>query len=268
MAVIDAHAHIYPPKIADRAVDAIGDFYNIEMFGKGTAEHLLSRCEEAPITHFLVHSVATTAHAVEHINDFIADECRKHPQFIGFAAMHQDYQNMEAEIDRAISLGLKGVKIHPDTQHVNMDDPRLMRLYEIIEGRLPVVIHTGDYRYDYSHPRRLVNILKAFPDLRVDAAHLGCWSRYEIGYDVLHDLALRSDNVFLDESSSQWFLGQRRTRELARMWGTDRIMFGSDFPMWDPAAEYHQFVTAGFTDDELENMLWHNAERFAGVTVS
>ena len=67
--------------------------------------------------------------------------------------------------------------------------------------------------------------------------------------------------------SSQFFLGQRRTVELARMWGTDRIMFGSDYPMWSPAAEYDQFVTAGFSEDELENMLWHNAERFAGVKV-
>lgn len=31
-----------------------------------------------------------------------------------------------------------------------MDDPRLMRIYEIIEGRLPLIVHTGDYRYDYS----------------------------------------------------------------------------------------------------------------------
>ena len=51
------------------------------------------------------------------------------------------------------------------------------------------------------------------------------------------------------------------------MWGTDRIMFGSDFPMWDPAEEFHTLATAGFTDDELENILWHNAERFSGVKV-
>ena len=42
MAVIDAHAHIYPDKIASRAVDAVGDFYLIDMFGEGTVEHLLS----------------------------------------------------------------------------------------------------------------------------------------------------------------------------------------------------------------------------------
>ena len=126
-----------------------------------------------------------------------------------------------------------------------------------------MVIHTGDYRYDYSHPRRLMNVLKTFPDLVVDAAHFGCWSRYEVGYDILHN----ADNLFVDASSSQFFLGQRRTVELTRMWGTDRIMFGSDFPMWDPAEEYRTLTTAGFTEDELENILWHNAERFAGVKV-
>ena len=109
-----------------------------------------------------------------------------------------------------------------------------------------------------------MNVLKAFPNLVVDAAHFGCWSRYEVGYDILHN----AENLFVDASSSQFFLGQRRTVELARMWGTDRIMFGSDYPMWSPAAEYDQFVTAGFSEDELENMLWHNAERFAGVKVS
>ncbi|MBU5406402.1 amidohydrolase family protein [Paraeggerthella hongkongensis] len=262
MAVIDAHAHIYPDKIASRAVDAIGDFYVIDMYGKGTVEHLLASKERAPITHFIVHSVATTPGSVETINNFIAEQCRLHPEFIGFMTMHQDYPDPEKEIERAIGLGLHGMKLHPDTQHVNMDDPRLMNVYEIIEGRMPIVLHTGDYRYDYSHPQRLLNVLKTFPDLVVDAAHFGCWSRYDVGYDILHN-----ENLFVDASSSQFFLGQRRTVELARMWGTDRIMFGSDFPMWDPAAEYDQFVTAGFSEDELENMLWHNAERFAGVKV-
>ena len=164
MAVIDAHAHIYPDKIASRAVDAVGDFYLIDMFGEGTVEHLLSAQQHAPITHFIVHSVATTPGSVESINNFIAEQCRQHPEFIGFMAMHQDYPEPEKEIERAIGLGLKGMKLHPDTQHVNMDDPRLMNVYEMIEGRLPIVIHTGDYRYDYSHPRRLMNVLKTFPD--------------------------------------------------------------------------------------------------------
>ncbi len=262
MAVIDMHAHIYPDKIADRAVDAVGDFYHVDMYGKGTATHLLSSQEHAPITHFVVHSVATKPATVASINDFIAEQCQLHPEFIGFMAMHQDLEDPEAEIERAIELGLRGMKLHPDTQKVEMDDPRLMEIYEMIEGRLPLIVHTGDYRTDFSHPRRLKNILHAFPNLVVDAAHFGGWSVAEIGYDILHE-----ENVFIDVSSSMAYLGKRRTRELARMWGTERVMFGSDFPMWDPAHEYDVFTTSGFTDDELENMLWHNAERFTGVKV-
>ena len=53
-----------------------------------------------------------------------------------------------------------------------MDDPRLMRIYGMIEGRLPLIVHTGDYRTDFSHPRRLKNILRTFPNLVVGAAHL------------------------------------------------------------------------------------------------
>ena len=263
MAVIDMHAHIYPDKIAERAVDAVGDFYLVGMYGQGTSAHLLSSQQRSPITHFVVHSVATKPSGVATINNFIAQHCEQHPEFIGFMAMHQDLENPEAEIERALSLGLCGMKLHPDTQKVDMDDPRLMNIYEIIAGRLPLIVHTGDYRTDFSHPRRLKNILHTFPNLVVDAAHYGGWSIPEIGYDLLHD-----ENVFIDVSSSMMYLGNRRAKELVNLWGTERVMFGSDFPMWDPVHEYDTFTSLGFSDDQLEDMLWHNAERFTGVKVS
>lgn len=265
MNVIDCHCHIYPEKIAGRAVQSVGDFYLIHMDeSEGTGEGLLAACAGSPITHYVVHSVAVKPSNVQHINDYIASQCEKHPEFIGFATLHQDFEDPEAEIERAMSMGLRGLKLHPDTQQVNMDDPRLMRIYEIIEGRLPLIIHTGDYRYDYSHPRRLRNVLKAFPNLVVDAAHYGGWSIPEQGYDYLHDA---NENLFIDVSSSMQFLGPRRSRELINMWGTDRILFGSDFPMWSPVAEYDTFMSLGFSDAEYENMLWHNCERFLGFEV-
>lgn len=263
MTVIDVHAHIYPEKIAAKAVGAIGAFYDTSMYGRGTSEHLLSSMEHSPITNFVVHSVATNARSVESINDFIARECEAHPEFTGFMAMHQDYADPEKEVERAMAMGLKGMKIHPDTQEVDLDDPRLMNVYEIIEGRLPIIIHTGDYRHGYSHPRRLKNVLRTFPDLVVDAAHFGGWSMPEVGYDFLGD-----EHCFIDMSSSMYWLGPRRTKELCRLYGTERVLFGSDFPMWDPVSEYTIFAGIDFSDDELENMLWHNAERFMGENLS
>ena len=133
MPFVDAHAHIYPEKIATKAMQSVADFYVMRGAGGGSSEWLLNRTAETPITNFIVHSVAVKASNVETINNFISEECKIHPEFVGFGTMHPDYENMEAEVIRAIDLGLHGFKIHPDTQFVNIDDPRLMRFYEIIE---------------------------------------------------------------------------------------------------------------------------------------
>lgn len=263
MAVIDAHTHIYPEKIAAKAVAAVGDFYGVGMQPGGTPEALLATMRECPITHAIVHSVATTAKSVTSINDFLAAQAAAHSEFIGFGTMHPDFEDKEAEVERAIALGLHGFKLHPDTQEVDADDPRLMEFYEIIEGRLPVVIHTGDYRHDFSHPRRIARVLDSFPELVVDAAHFGGWSIYDIGYDYLGGY----ERLFVDSSSSQPIMGDRHTAEIIRMWGCDRVMFGSDQPMWSPVSEYEAFRALDFTDAEFEKMLWRNAERFAGVEV-
>ena len=269
--IIDAHAHIYPEKIASRAVSAIGQFYGVEqsMAGKGSAADLLAVTERSAITHFIVHSVATSARSVPTINTFLAEHAAAHPEFIGFGTMHPDVppEEMEAEVERALALGLRGFKLHPDTQQTNMDDPRLMTFYEIIAGRAPLVVHTGDYRHDYSSPRRLVRILRAFPDLTVDAAHLGGWSIYERGYDIIHEPPAipHPERLFVDASSSFVFTGHRRMRELIRMWGADRVMFGSDYPMWDPAAELDEMLHCDLSDDELDLVLCRNAEVFCGL---
>lgn len=259
MKVTDCHCHIYPEKIAERAVAGVGQFYGREMLSPdGTAEGLLRACEGSPIQRFIVHSVATKPEQVASINDFIAKACAAHSEFVGFMTLHQDFPDPEAEMDRARELGLKGIKLHPDTQRVDMDDARLMRIYEEACARgLPLIMHCGDYRYDFSHPRRMAKVLRAFPELVVDAAHFGGWSIFDLALEHLEDA-----DCYVDMSSSVEFLGLRRTVELCRAYGCHRVMFGSDFPMWQPVAEWERFADAGFTEEELRLMAWENASRF------
>jgi hypothetical protein len=255
---IDSHCHIYPEKIASRAIDGVGNFYGIPMdCTGGTADALVADSAGAPIVGHIVHSVATRADQVESINNFIAAACQAHPQYTGFMTLHQDMADPAAEIERACKLGLKGVKLHPDTQRVNMDDPRLMRIYEIIEGRLPLIMHCGDYRYDFSHPRRMKAVLRAFPGLVVDAAHFGGWSIFDVAVEFLEH-----ERCYMDISSSMEFIGDRRTRELVEIYGPERIMFGSDYPMWSPVAEYNRFAALGFDEAALKKMMLTNAQRF------
>ena len=98
MDIFDFHAHIYPEKIASRAVEGVGGFYHIPMHCDGLAETLIKNGKEGGISHFLVHSVATSPKHVTVINDFIADECKKHEEFYGFGTMHPEFENKEEEI--------------------------------------------------------------------------------------------------------------------------------------------------------------------------
>lgn len=256
--VIDIHCHIYPDAIKEKAVQSVGRFYQISMdVADGSGEALLAACEGSPIGRHVVHSVALGAHQVTSINDFIAAQCAAHPQFTGFFTLHQDFPNPEVEIERALAMGLVGLKLHPDSQQVNMDDPRIMAICEMAEGRFPIIMHCGDYRYDYSHPRRMKKLLRRFPRLVVDAAHFGGWSVYDLALEYLEE-----ENCYLDMSSAQAFLGPRRTAELVRLYGTDRILFGSDFPMWNPVEELATFSALPFTPEELEAMTSTNAQRF------
>ena len=258
--IVDIHNHIYPDKVASKAVENIGRFYNVQMSGEGSVSNLLKIQEVGGIDYSIVHSVALKADNVKGVNDFIAEQAAQHPSFVGFATMHHDFAEMEDEIERVIKLGLKGFKIHPDSQGVNIDDERLMRFYGMIEGRLPLMAHCGDYRWDNSHPSRVREVLRAFPNLVVDAAHFGGWSLYDLAVEYLED-----ENCFMDISSASVYLGPRRTTELIRIYGADRILFGSDYPMWDPIEELGRFKLNDLTDLEREKILWRNAEVYLGI---
>ena len=62
--VTDAHCHIYPEKIASRAVAGTDKFYHEHSIGSGTAEGLTEMGDKAGIDRYIVQSVATTPHQV------------------------------------------------------------------------------------------------------------------------------------------------------------------------------------------------------------
>lgn len=260
--IIDAHAHIFPNKIAEKAVAGIGKFYpDLAMHLDGTAETLIKTGAESGITKFIVQSVATTHEQVESINNFISRSVKKYPDnFIGFAAMHPDYPDIESEIDRAVSLGLKGVKIHPDFQRFCIDDQKAMKLYEVLEGRLPILIHTGDSRYQWSKPERLVKILKAFPKLDVIAAHFGGWSEWDDAAAVLG-----GKRLWVDTSSSLYALSPKRARELINIFGVQNVLFGTDYPMWEAKPELEMLAKIDLTENEREMIFHKNAERLLKI---
>ncbi len=258
--VIDFHSHIYPEKLAEKAAKSIGDFYTITVSEKGTVSDLLQngKAEKAggdtAIDRFVVFSAAAVPEQVRSINNYIAEVSREHREFNGFGTLHPDLPNAPDEIEHIAALGLKGIKLHPDLQRFNIDDERMMDTYAALEGRLPVIFHTGDYRYSWSHPARLAKVLDRFPRLTAVAAHFGGWSVFDLALEYLKDRF-----CFFDVSSSLPFLGNKRSLELIRIYGAERFLFGSDYPMWNPVSCLKDFLKLELTDSERELILYKNA---------
>lgn len=264
MKIFDAHCHIFPEKIAAKASVNIGKFYDLHMDYDGSIKTLMDIYKKVGVDKCLVQSVATTPAQVQSINNFIAESVKKYPDmFVGFCALHphMEKKEIEAEIDRAVSLGLKGIKLHPDFQQFKIDDRKAYDIYEAAEGRLPILFHTGDYRYDYSSPKRLANALKDFPKLTAIGAHFGGWSEWADGEKYLAD----NPNVYVDTSSSLYELTPAQAKEYITAFTPDRVMFGTDYPMWSIENELKHMAEIELSDSDREKIMYKTACKLLGI---
>lgn len=260
--IIDCHCHVYPDKIAAKAVKGIGDFYGLDMGMAGTVSDMTDAEKKAGITDCIIFSVATKTSQVRSINEFIAENVAKDPEHrTGLGTLHPDSDDIDGDIEQIISLGLKGVKLHPDVQQFKIDDYRCLKIYEKCEGRLPILMHTGDSRYDFSNPNRLKPVLEIFTGLTVIGAHLGGWSIWEQAARELCGFG----NFYVDCSSSLYALDVQTAVGIIREYGSERVLFGTDYPMWEPKAEMERFNALPLNTAERENILWKNAVKLFGI---
>jgi predicted TIM-barrel fold metal-dependent hydrolase len=231
------------------------------MHHNGRTAELLESGRKAGVVKYVIFSTATTPHQVEAINDYIISECALHPEFIGTGTMHTEYADFEKEIDRIYRAGVRGIKVHPDFQQFNFDDERLMPVYALLEkNNMFVITHSGDYRYDFSHPARVARVAELFPRLRIVAAHFGGWMTWELGRRYLV-----KPNVYVDTSSTIGFGGVQPVYEGLKAFDPTHIFFGCDFPMWDHQEEVGRLLSLGLNDKLLEDIFYNNFAAFYGL---
>lgn len=261
--IIDAHCHIYPEKIAAKAAVSVGNFYGEQPACTGTVEELLALGREVGISRFVVQSVATAPKQVASINTFIASEVEKsNGVLIGFGTLHPESADIAADFAHLRALGLKGVKLHPDIQGFALDDARCMRMYALCEEEgIPVLLHTGDSRYDFSNPNRFLPVMRRFGGVTFIGAHLGGWSLWE---RACEDLG-QEPNLLVDCSSSLSYIPTDRAREIIRRYGAERVLFGTDFPLHSPVDEMRRFELLGLDEAEKKMILSTNVKKLLRI---
>ena len=279
--IIDSHCHVYPEKIAARAVESTDQFYDTHAHGKGTVTDLLTAGAAAGCDGYVIQSVASTPHHVESINRFIvtaiaeAEAAGHHGRLTGLGTLHPDHPDLRGAMEAIVGSGLHGVKLHPDMQKFDIDDEKAYPIYALCaEYGLPILMHMGDPRFNYSHPDRLYRVLTDFPTLTVVAAHMGGWANWDYACERLSGFA----NLYVDTSSSMATpakeygiqpyvesLSPAHTAALIRKWGAEKVLFGSDYPMWSQAEDLAVFFAMGLTEDENRMILSENAKRVFSI---
>ena len=261
--IINAHCHIYPEKIASKAVLGIRDFYDLNMSLDGTVDGLLRDGGKVGVTHYLIHSVATTPKQVESINEFIAEIVKERPDlFTGFGTLHPDSDDIQGDFDYLIELGLKGVKLHPDFQRFAMNEERAFKIGEVVrDGKVPMLVHCGDFRYNYSNPEQIKPFLDEFPEIPFIGAHFAGWSIWEEATEKLAG----TPNLYVDICSSLYDLSPETAVELIHAYGSDKVLWGTDYPMWESVSEMEYFNKLDLTERERSQILYENAAKLLNI---
>jgi hypothetical protein len=232
--IIDAHTHIFPEKVADRAMERLSAMYDAQPVRRPVLDQLIVEMDEAGVDRSVYAPVSTAPRQVPSINRF-ALNLVDHPRMIPFGTLHPQYEDIDGEIDRLLEGGIRGVKLQPFFQGFTFEDPRTRAMLEAIGDQLAVLIHGGQeimtIEDPVPHGEALARLVDDFPKLRLIVAHMGGYNMWDgvdehlVGAPVHFDLSYTFD-----------FAPDEVIERICSRHGWDRIIFGSDFP-WQGQAE-------------------------------
>lgn len=262
--LIDFHVHCFPDQVAPRALEALTGQYGVKAHFDATVGGLLALMDDAGVNVSVVMPVATKAAQVQSINDWAAANSSE--RVVCFGAMHPDFADQRAEVERMLSLGLKGVKLQPQWQEFDPDGQRIAPFLEAAEGRLIVLFHAGNEIVPITDvratPQRLAAVHARYPRLTMVAAHMGGY----LMFDESENHIIGRDGIHLDTSYlPPAELPDERMLRMIRAHGAERILFATDGPFGDPAADLERLLHIGLTQDELEAICWQNAATLLGL---
>ena len=269
--IIDIHTHVFPEAIAAKAINKLAKNSGITALTDGTAAGVAARAAEWGIDHSVCLPVATKASQTSDIIEFAAAINEQYPQLTCLAGIFPQAEDMPQMMEKAVRMGLRGIKLHPQYQQVYMDDPCIFEVMRIAtEYGLAVIYHAGKdlgmlHMPTFGAPDRTTKLLDqleaaGITDYKLCAAHLG-------GFDCWDDVEkyLVGRNIYLDTSFVAGYIDEQQAHRIILNHGTDKILFGSDCP-WQNARDTATYVQSFHLGEAAEKLIFaENAKTFLGL---
>ena len=263
--IIDFHTHVFPDRIASKALSVLTRSCHIAPATDATCSSLLHSMENAGIGLSVVLPVLTSPQQFDSVLRFAVETnlrfCSEdRPGLLSFAGIHPDSENYKEEIRIIAREGIPGIKLHPNYQNRNFDDIRCMRImYKASESGLIILAHTGSdpvsWDRDCCTPDRILNVLKVLAPPKLVLAHLGSNLNWQESYEKLCGLDVRMDTSFaINEIDEELFV------KMVRRHGADKILFATDSPWADQKRSVERFLSfQGISEKEKQQILYKNA---------
>ena len=259
--IIDFHTHCFPDVLAPKALAFLQEKSGSIPTTEATVASNIKKMDECGIGLSVVCSIATNARQLAKVNSFAIDVNDFSTRLAALGSAHPESEILEEELQRLLDHDIHGVKIHPEYGPYYIDSPEWKRVFALCqEMGLFVVTHAG---YDFispdriaATPERLGRILDEFPDLTLVAAHLGGNRMWD---EVERHLCGRKNLYFDTALLAAEGAPQERVLSVIRNHGTDRVLFGTDMPWSDPAAELSYLASLDLTREEFRAITEENA---------
>jgi len=273
--IVDIHTHTFPDKIAAATVEKLAALSHTPPFSDGTVSGLASSMALAGIDRSVVLPVATNPRQVSHVNDSSIRLNESGGPVVSFGCMHPDFPHWKEELSRIAAAGIRGIKLHPVYQGVDLDDVRYLRILDrCSQLGLAVLAHAG---FDIGYPGAVrcspamsLRAVKQVGPVTLILAHMGGWRCWEEAAELLSDTG-----VYLDTSFSLgripgegWYspeeaalLSDHQFVAMVRTFGAHRILFGSDSPWTGQKECLSRLRSLPLTEEELDAILGGNAQK-------
>lgn len=277
--IIDMHTHIFPEKISEAVIEKLSRTSRTPAFTNGTLSGLLKSMNAAQINLSVILPVATNSKQVEKIN---AASAALNEKFFGegifsFGCIHPDFTNYREELGRVKNFGLKGIKIHPVYQDTNIDDAKFLRILDrAAELDLIVVTHAGlDIGFPgviRCSPQMIKKVVDTIGNFKFVLAHMGGWKNWDEVLEILADTKIFMDTAFstgeiIPRSDFHWeksdlkLLSSAQFMNFVKVFGEDRILFGTDSPWTSPKPSIEFIKKLPLEDGGKDKILGLNAKK-------
>jgi predicted TIM-barrel fold metal-dependent hydrolase len=259
--IIDAHTHIFPEQVAERAIKTIVDNTKgrVDAYTDGTFNSLLASMDRAGIDISLVLTVATTPGQGCGILKWLRQMIGRSPRLVYFGSVHPYDPGNKDIIFEMIDLGIQGLKFHPAYQGFPVDSKEAYKVFEAaLKKDLLLYFHSGfDISMpasDYASVERFANVLKDFAGAKIVLAHAGGDGEWEKILDLLGGRKCYYDTSFVLEK----MMLSAQAMELYRQ-NEDCFFFGTDSP-WRDQKEYLDLIKNSdlFSREQKDKLLYKN----------